>query len=117
MLATSNEKKKKSDKDNEKEKYKTFEIKAHKKEKYSDKLDSTVKVCEDGTLKEFCKWHARFNEVRTMIPLDTLVKQVKIICNIFKESYLETKHITEIKDGKNVHLRNKTLKLDLRKPL
>ena len=40
--------KKKSDKDNEKEKYKTFEIKL-KKGKNSDKLDSTVKVFEDGT--------------------------------------------------------------------
>ena len=44
-----------ADKDNEKEKYKTFEIKLNKKEKDSDKLDSTVKVFEDVTPEEFCK--------------------------------------------------------------
>ena len=34
--------------------------------------------------------------------LDTAMKQVKIICNILKDSYLETfnNHITEVEDGK-----------------
>ena len=102
ILFEKDEKKKKSDKDDEKEKYKTFEIKLNKKEKDSDKLDSTVKVFEDGTPEDFCKWRARYNEVKTMMPLDTPMKQVKIIRNILKDSYLETfnNHITEVEDGK-----------------
>ena len=101
-LFENDEKKNKSFKDDEKEKYKTFEIKLNKKEKDSDKLDSTVKVFEDGTPEDFCKWRARYNEVKTMMPLDTPMKQVKIIHNILKDSYLETfnNHITEIEDGK-----------------
>ena len=40
-----------------------------------------------------------------MMPLDTPMKQVNIICNILKHSYLETfnNHITEVEDGKEKH--------------
>ena len=40
-----------------------------------------------------------------MMPLDTPMKQVKIICNTLKDSYLKTfnNHITEVEDGKEKH--------------
>ena len=79
ILFEKGEKKKKSDKGDEKEKYKTFEIKLNKKEKDSDKLDSTVEVFEDGTPEEFCKWQTRYNEVEIGMPLDTLMKQVETV--------------------------------------
>ena len=50
------------------------------KRKESDKLDSIVNVYEDGTPKDFCKWHARYNEVKQMMQLDTEIKQIN---NIF----------------------------------
>ena len=58
----------------EKEKYKTFDIKLSKKEKDSEKVEISVRVFENGTLEEFCKWYEEYHELEEMMPLDTAAK-------------------------------------------
>ena len=98
----------KSDKGpSEKEKYKTFDIKLSKKEKDSEKVEISVKVFENGTPEDFCKWYEQYNELEEMMPLDTASKKKKIIRSILKDSALEAfnNHISECeepdKDGKS----------------
>ena len=70
----------KSDKGSrEKEKYKTFNIKLSKKETDSEKVEISVRVFENGTLEEFCKWYEEYHELEEMMPLDTAAKKKKII--------------------------------------
>ena len=57
-------------KDNEKEKYKTFDIKLPKKEKDSEKVENSVKVFENGTPEDFCKWYEQYVELTEMMPLE-----------------------------------------------
>ena len=59
----------------EKEKYKTFDIKLSKKEKDSEKVEISVKVFENGTPEDFCKWYKQYNELEEMMPLDTAAKK------------------------------------------
>ena len=82
--------KKKSDKESdEKDKYKTFEVKFNNA-KNSNKVEVAMKVLENGTPEDFCKWFEQYQELKTMMSLDTASKQVKVIRSVLKDSYLET---------------------------
>ena len=100
ILFEKNEKKSEK-KDNEKEKYKTFDIKLSKKEKDSEKVEISVKVFENGTPEDFCKWYEQYVELAEMMPLDTPTKKIKIIRSILKDTYLETfnNFILEVEEG------------------
>ena len=93
---------KKSDKsDNDKDQYKSFEMKINKREKDSDKVEQKVKVFENGTPEEYCIWCERYNELQKSIPLDTPTKQIKVIRSILKESYLDVfnNYISNVEDA------------------
>ena len=93
----------KSDKgSSKKEKYKTFDIKLSKKERDSEKVEISVKVFENGTPEDFCKWYEQYNELEEMMPLVSPAKKKKIICSILKDSALETfsNHISECEEPK-----------------
>ena len=97
---------KKSDKSNdEKEKYKTFDIKLNKTDKNSEKVEISLKVFENGSPEDFCKWFEQYNELKTMMSLDTASKQIKIIRSILKDTYLETF---------NTHIMNAEAKLKMK---
>ena len=74
----------------EKEKYKTFDVKLNKKEKDSEKVEVSMKVFENGTPEDYCKWMEQYLELKTMMPLDSASKQVKVIRTILKGIYLDT---------------------------
>ena len=76
ILFEKNEKKSEK-KDNKKEKYKTFDIKLSKKEKDSEKVEISVKVFENRTPEDFCKWYEQYVELAEMMPLDTPTKKIK----------------------------------------
>ena len=59
ILFETDEKTNKSVQDNEKDKYKTFEIKLNKKEKDSEKYDHVVKIFEDGSTEDYCRWYMK----------------------------------------------------------
>ena len=96
LFEKSESKKDKSEED--KDKFKTFDIKINKKEKDSEKIEISVKVFENGSPEEFCKWYEQYVEIKEMMPLDNPTKQIKVIRSILKESYLETfnNHLEEV---------------------
>ena len=59
----------KSEKD--KENYKSFDIKINNEDKDSEKIEMSIKVFENGSPEDFCKWIEQYNELKTMMPLDT----------------------------------------------
>ena len=83
-----------------KEKYKTFNIKLSKKEKDSEKVEISVKVFENVTPEELCKWYEQYNELEEMMPLNTAAKKKKIIRSILNDSALETfnNHVSECEE-------------------
>ena len=93
---------KKAEKKSEnKENYKTFDIRLNKKEKDSEKVEHSVKVFEQGSPEDFCNWFERYQELKSDMPLDTPVKQVKIIRSILKGTYLEifNRHLQEVEES------------------
>ena len=103
ILFEKDEKTKKSVQDNEKDKYKTFEIKLNKKEKDSEKYDHVVKIFEDGSTEDYCRWYMKYTEVKSSMPLDTPMKQIKIIRSILKNTYLEAfnNHLSSVENEKD----------------
>ena len=100
-------KEKKSDKDDdEKDKYKTFDIKINKREKDSEKIEVAVKVFEDGSPEEFCRWYEQYAEVKEMMPFDSAVKQIKVICSILNDTALETfnAHLENVQEEEEGHV-------------
>ena len=78
--------KKTSKSEEDKDKFKTFDIKMNKKEKDSEKIEVSVKLFENGIPEDFCKWYEQYVEVKEWC-LWTLIK---VIYSILKDSYLET---------------------------
>ena len=68
---------------------KPFEVKFNNA-KNSNKVEVPMKVLENGTPEDFCKWFEQYQELKTMMSLDTASKQVKVIRSVLKDSYLET---------------------------
>ena len=48
--------KKSSNKDEEKDKYKTFDVKIDKEDENSDTIEYSIKVFEEGTAKNYVQW-------------------------------------------------------------
>ena len=88
ILFEKDEKTKGSVQDNEKDKYKMFEIKLNKKAK-SEKYDHVVKIFEDGSTEDYCRRYMKYTEVKSLMLLDTPMKQIKIIRSILKNTYFE----------------------------
>ena len=79
--------KKTSKSEEDKDKFKAFGIKISKKEKDLEKIEVSVKVFENGTPEDFCKWYEQYVEVKDMMHLDTATKQIKVMHSILKDSY------------------------------
>ena len=92
--------KKKASKEEEKDQYKSFDIKLNKKEKDSEKVEISIKVFENGTPEDFCKWYEQYVEIKEMMQLDTPAKEIKIIRSILKDTYLEAfnNHLVSVED-------------------
>ena len=115
ILFEKDEKTKKSVQDNKKDKYKMFEIKLNKTEKDSEKYDHVVKIFEDGSTEDYCRWYMKYTKVKISMPLDMPMKQIKIICSILKNTYLEVfnNYISSVEDKKD---KTPQLKNKLKKP-
>ena len=81
---------KNKDKDEEKDRYKSFEIKYDANEKDSDKMEVKIKVFEDGTPEDYVKWMEGYKELEIMKPLTKPLEKLKVVRSILKGSYLET---------------------------
>ena len=83
------EKKVEKDKEN-KDKFKSFDIKIDKEDKDSDKIEHNVRIFEEGSPETYIKWLESYQELKQTMPLDKPEHQVNVIRSILKGSYLET---------------------------
>ena len=74
----------------EKDLFKTFDVRIDKKDKDSDTLEYSVKVFEEGNQEAYVKWLEAYKELEDMMPLEQPEHKVNVIRNILKGSYLET---------------------------
>ena len=77
-------KKKSSNKDEEKDKYKTFDIKIDKEDENSDTIEYSIKVFKEGTAENYVQWYESHKELEVMILLDQPEHKVNVIRNLLK---------------------------------
>ena len=83
------EKKTANEKD-EKDKYKTFDIKIDKDDKDSDTVEQHIKVFEQGSPEDYIKWLEGYKELEIVLPLEKPEHKVNVVRSILKGPYLET---------------------------
>jgi hypothetical protein len=91
---------KKADSKDDKDKYKTFEVKIDKEDKDSDTIEHSIKVFEQGTPEEYVKFLESFRELEASMPLDKPEQKVNVLRSLLKGSFLEAfnTQLGELKD-------------------
>ena len=72
-----------------KDKFKSFDIKIDKEDKDSDKIEHNVRIFEEGAPETYIKWLEAYQELKATMPLEKPEHQVNVIRSILKGTYLE----------------------------
>ena len=78
-----------SDSKDEKDKFKTFEIKIDREDKESDTIEQSIRVFEQGSPEDYVKWLESYRELEVAMPLEKPDNKVNVIRSILKGNFLE----------------------------
>jgi len=81
--------KKSSNSEDEKDKFKTFDVKIDKNDDNSETIEYSIKVFEEGTPETYVQWYESYKELEAMMPLEKPDHKVNVIRNLLKGTYLE----------------------------